>query len=1459
MPTALEFLQEAPTEESVSARDFLGIPKPKDDFQTDFTPPPAVQRPPGEQPSTPATGIPSLPGMATALEGGVEKGLTWTANELIKAKNLLTRGEQQAFPPTPPLVPGQSLVPKSISQPLRELAPRALDAITFSGKSDPAIIEQRMHRLGMEDTPENRDIARQGIPNTPAATGISQAAGNVAKGFTSLSGLATLPLFEYKAGRSAILALQAIHTPEEIKKAYDVLTDDKATPEQKWDAGGEAFANLAMTGALALHMGVSEFKRTHTPEQAAVQFGGGKADERKPVPPVLEQAKAAGLNLAANEAAKTLEQKGGEQNASENKKAAEVHANVPAQPGQGQVEVSEQGGGKGVQPPVKEPQAQPEVVLKPTVTDDVPRDSDEHVADFQKFNDLKKQFSALVRGGKMNDAIANIQPEMERIKNRYGGNPPPEPKPAKEVIPGEEEKEKKEGDVLNPPVVPMEGGEAVPMGAAGAGEVPTTGQKPGGTHGVSHETLEQRRLRGEIAPVERGEGIAAEASVERGRQLLQAGSDPEAILSNFEKTGRFSADDLAVARAHGERLAQASKQADAQFGPNSPQAEAAWEADSAWAKRVKKMSTEWHKAGMAQQGETDIDTGTFHGLRRAHEDATGKDFTPKQRKKAQEVAGGVKKAQDSADAAQQELGTAIRRKTGNTDAEKDALAAVARQHRENAIRLAEAEKKRELAKTDEQRAKAKIEEDAAKKALAASKKTVDAAAERLRKAQVEAEAKVKVNHQREEERKAADAALEAANKQRRDAAVKLAEAEKKRQIAKSDAEKKAAEAERKAAQKLVDLTTKRRRDAAVKAAQLAAKHAANPEIPVWNKVREYLDKGEQDFETIRNNVAKDLGMSPKEVTKILGKDPTTKRLADDAWRKQQEVRRVKQQAKLWLLAQAQPWILKLPLAVLREAFNLKVIGHVAVGLGTHAPAVLFQPKYWGEYFRNYGNMWRMGLPTEQAKATHEMMMQDLQRRPNWTVARGVGLENDPFQANEYQLTGLVERLLPNLVRGGNRAYDALKLLRQDMFDKQWNVLPKTMQTREMAAGLADSINHVTGIVKKSPFGKASNVLFAPRLLASRFAWAFGDPARAAITGAKTLTDIVKGERETTPEEKAFAINQVREKATVVATMGAMLAANAAILAMSGSKQKINFTDPTRSDWLKFKAAGLDISFGNAMLTTLRLPVREAAILLNNTVWAHGKKGFEGADRGTYEAIGEYFRNQLNPAVGDIADVAFQSDAQGRPLPWSRQKVPAYLQRQGVNKAYTWGEWVRDATMPIALGESVKQVFNDYGVPKDQADKWEKVLATAIFMGGTGGRISEDTQTATKTGLGQVIQDVKKWKEKKGYDNPEPVVPVRANDDLMAGLKTDNAADARKALDQIVAGKTPAEVRKIAAYYRRTLNQAEYLTGSRAHEQEYVKGLDASGKTAYDEAKAERRAMWQKFIKAWRSKFPAPQQ
>ena len=171
------------------------------------------------------------------------------------------------------------------------------------------------------------------------------------------------------------------------------------------------------------------------------------------------------------------------------------------------------------------------------------------------------------------------------------------------------------------------------------------------TYGPSARMLEARRQRGVIAPVEPGQGIGVEEAINRGRALLDQGANPEAIMANLERTKRFNADDAAVLRAHGERLEQAAYAAADKYGPLSDQFRKAWEADSTWSRRFKALATEWHKVGQGLQGETEIDTGTFHGLRKAFFDATGKDFTPEQAIDATKIAKGVKDITEATDKA----------------------------------------------------------------------------------------------------------------------------------------------------------------------------------------------------------------------------------------------------------------------------------------------------------------------------------------------------------------------------------------------------------------------------------------------------------------------------------------------------------------------------------------------------------------------------------------------------------------------------------------------------------------------------------------------------------------------------------------------------------------------------------------------------------------------------------------
>jgi len=99
-----------------------------------------------------------------------------------------------------------------------------------------------------------------------------------------------------------------------------------------------------------------------------------------------------------------------------------------------------------------------------------------------------------------------------------------------------------------------------------------------------------------------------------------------------------------LVRAHGETLNKAAYDAELKYGPDSPEYKAAAKADSEWIAAIKPMQTEWHKIGQAQQGQTEMDTGTFHGVSRAFKESTGRDFTPKEAEVAKVKVEKVQKA-----------------------------------------------------------------------------------------------------------------------------------------------------------------------------------------------------------------------------------------------------------------------------------------------------------------------------------------------------------------------------------------------------------------------------------------------------------------------------------------------------------------------------------------------------------------------------------------------------------------------------------------------------------------------------------------------------------------------------------------------------------------------------------------------------------------------------------------------
>ena len=165
----------------------------------------------------------------------------------------------------------------------------------------------------------------------------------------------------------------------------------------------------------------------------------------------------------------------------------------------------------------------------------------------------------------------------------------------------------------------------------------------------------------------------------------------------------------------------------------------------------------------------------------------------------------------------------------------------------------------------------------------------------------------------------------------------------------------------------------------------------------------------------------------------------------------------------------------------------------------------------------------------------------------------------------------------------------------------------------------------------------------------------------------------------TDAEKAWAISEVKTKASMAGTYISLLAANEGMLAAAGSKQKINYTDPRKPDFLAFKV-GVRGERGKSKIGSLRF--------FTNMIHAsiEARHGAEMKDTRGKESAGlvyTYARGKLSPFAQFAEDQRTQGDFQSRPMPWSKDKVPSYLAKEGMDK-YSYPEYLTETFLRSRL-------------------------------------------------------------------------------------------------------------------------------------------------------------------------------
>lgn len=825
----------------------------------------------------------------------------------------------------------------------------------------------------------------------------------------------------------------------------------------------------------------------------------------------------------------------------------------------------------------------------------------------------------------------------------------------------------------------------------------------GGTSGIAQRIREKRADILGLQPADIGVGWSRDEALERGRSLLRQGVDPHNIIEDFNKDGKISDDTIAVVQAHVHDLAKATNEAGDTFGTDSKEYEDAKKAEDKFLQESKPMQTVWNRAGVAQQGDISIDTGSVTGLTRAFEESKGKPLTKEENEQAKQTADKIRKLEKERDDYKNKLTELLdNQATGEKEVSRKELA---KQRLDSA--------KREF-----------------RKAAGLSSGGLEALPEFIKLVKAYADygfesAKEAFEQFRKDFPKAAILQKDFA-KHYDEQVSKLAD---KSETDKVKADKK----------KFTDL---------VKSFAEKTDNKFTPEEAkgIWDYARkEYIDKG-VDFDRMISNVATDMGLTPEQVRDALVAPKGAKPITEEMYRKQYQMNQAKQHAEDWVKAAGNPKIAKFLGSIPRFFFALKTFGHGTVGFLTHAAVNLFDPVEWKRYFPSFLKQFKFAYGDT---GKYEQAMQDLKNDPDFHFWRRAGLAVDPSERyDDYQfVTKIFQKMgtVGKWLTAGDRGFNALKVYRLARAKALYEGLSNVEKADPETAGeIAKLVNHSTG-TSKVPLPESANVaFFAPRLEVSRWNKLISDPAKAV----KTFSDW-KG---SDPSEKVAAKIVAARAGRILATYAGGLIVNQALLSLSGSKQSINLTNPQKSDWLKFKADGYTMDLTGGMVSTLDFLTNMAHIATESK-----KEVKTNRTDQLKSSTWNYVTGKLSPFGSTVKDFATHHDFQGNTLP----NIPFVQNSQDKpyhqwNKQLTWKEYLEQQQTPIPVAEAfnnVERQMEAEGVKESTAKQWMAGIFIGSLVGGTGVKVgSEPKQTDPLTKEDKKDPAIKYFTD-KGFEMP----------------------------------------------------------------------------------------------------------
>lgn len=423
----------------------------------------------------------------------------------------------------------------------------------------------------------------------------------------------------------------------------------------------------------------------------------------------------------------------------------------------------------------------------------------------------------------------------------------------------------------------------------------------------------------------------------------------------------------------------------------------------------------------------------------------------------------------------------------------------------------------------------------------------------------------------------------------------------------------------------------------------------------------YIDKGVGFQDTI-NHVADDLGLRSNHVALAITKPMALRPITNDMYRKMSLRRDAVRQAKLVIRNLDTPGYAKLAAKIYNLPRSALTFLHWAVFPVTHAGDLMFRPTAWNTYFKGVFDAYRFA-----SRAAHEAARIEHENSPNYTIARRGGLVND-FQSDP-------QGILTSMSGMSRRGFDALKIMRQKLFDREWEKTAPADRTIETSKQLSEMVNHATGAYTgKVPLAKLQ---FAPQLTASKWARGVVDPIKTIKTFANWKT--------ATAGERIVAQRRVRNAAEFAATYATFLAVNQGLNMALGSKDQVNFKDPTKGDWMSFKIAGHVIGVGSGVREVYKLLGALVMLGQQSRKELHGGTSSDSASK----TLGKYALNKLEPTSGAALEAAWGEDRlTGRPLPFASWKHGTASKPR-----MSYGEYIGSHFAPIPLTGAVREAYD----------------------------------------------------------------------------------------------------------------------------------------------------------------------